>query len=761
MSINKNFVVKNGLEVDVKTLYVDAVNNRVGVGTTIPTSDFEVDGNANIKNQIVSKFASVGISTFATAGISTLTATTIVATAATFTSAIFGSLSISGNSSIGDATNDTVTINAQVASNLDPATTDIYDLGNAKRWRDLNIARTINATTFIGSGSSVGVSTVGFITATNAFISGVSTVGTALSVTGPAKFAGNVAVTGVSTFTGDTLISGFSTVSKAAIFSSDVNVSGATTVGTALSVTGPTKLNTHLAVTGVSTFFGDVLISGFSTISKAAIFSSDVNVSGATTVGTALSVTGPAKFAGNVAVTGVSTFTGTVNAGFITASNAYISGVTTVGTLNFDSIGGSAGATLPSITNTFLSVSGVATINQANITRLSVTGVSTFTGDTLISGFSTVSKAAIFSSDVNVSGVSTVGTALSVTGPAKFAGNVAVTGVSTFTGDTLISGFSTVSKAAIFSSNVNVSGATTVGTALSVIGPTKLNTHLAVTGVSTFSGDVLVSGIATVSNGPLIIGAASSTGTASQPLQVTGGAYVSGNLGIGTTNPSVALQLSPNASISNVGSGITLAGTVGSALTVAQFFYSNTNSSYLRIKATRNTDGSNWLSASTKLINITDVTEQGYIEYNPNGSLSGMAFGTGVTEWARFLSGGNLGIGTTNPTSKLHVVGDVLVTGITTSTDFNSSSDINLKDNIRKIENPIDKVLQLDGVTFNWKSNQRPSVGVIAQQVEKVLPQLVSGDYSKTVNYNGLIGLLIECIKEQQNEIDAIKKKLQ
>ena len=653
MSINKNFVVKNGLEVDVKTLYVDAVNNRVGVGTTIPTSDFEVDGNANIKNQIVSKFASVGISTFATAGISTLTATTIVATAATFTSAIFGSLSISGNSSIGDATNDTVTINAQVASNLDPATTDIYDLGNAKRWRDLNIARTINATTFIGSGSSVGVSTVGFITATNAFISGVSTVGTALSVTGPAKFAGNVAVTGVSTFTGDTLISGFSTVSKAAIFSSDVNVSGATTVGTALSVTGP------------------------------------------------------AKFAGNVAVTGVSTFTGTVNAGFITASNAYISGVTTVGTLNFDSIGGSAGATLPSITNTFLSVSGVATINQANITRLSVTGVSTFTGDTLISGFSTVSKAAIFSS------------------------------------------------------NVNVSGATTVGTALSVIGPTKLNTHLAVTGVSTFSGDVLVSGIATVSNGPLIIGAASSTGTASQPLQVTGGAYVSGNLGIGTTNPSVALQLSPNASISNVGSGITLAGTVGSALTVAQFFYSNTNSSYLRIKATRNTDGSNWLSASTKLINITDVTEQGYIEYNPNGSLSGMAFGTGVTEWARFLSGGNLGIGTTNPTSKLHVVGDVLVTGITTSTDFNSSSDINLKDNIRKIENPIDKVLQLDGVTFNWKSNQRPSVGVIAQQVEKVLPQLVSGDYSKTVNYNGLIGLLIECIKEQQNEIDAIKKKLQ
>jgi hypothetical protein len=120
----------------------------------------------------------------------------------------------------------------------------------------------------------------------------------------------------------------------------------------------------------------------------------------------------------------------------------------------------------------------------------------------------------------------------------------------------------------------------------------------------------------------------------------------------------------------------------------------------------------------------------------------------------------NVGIGTAVPTSKLHVVGDVLVTGITTSTDFNSSSDINLKTNIQIIENPIDKVLQLDGVTFNWKESNRESVGVIAQQVEKVLPQLVSGDETKTVNYNGIIGLLIEAIKQQQTEINNLKDKL-
>jgi hypothetical protein len=81
----------------------------------------------------------------------------------------------------------------------------------------------------------------------------------------------------------------------------------------------------------------------------------------------------------------------------------------------------------------------------------------------------------------------------------------------------------------VSATNVNVSGITTL-TTLNVTGVSTL-TRLNVTGVSTFT------------TGPVLIGSGTSTGTASQPLQVTGGAYVSGSLGIGTTNPVTLLQV--------------------------------------------------------------------------------------------------------------------------------------------------------------------------------------------------------------------------
>ena len=141
--------------------------------------------------------------------------------------------------------------------------------------------------------------------------------------------------------------------------------------------------------------------------------------------------------------------------------------------------------------------------------------------------------------------------------------------------------------------------------------------------------------------------------------------------------------------------------------------------------------------------------------YNNNGSSAG------ATNFVYISSNQNVGIGTTNPTQKLHVEGNGYFVGIITCTDVNTSSDFNLKYNIHKVENALDKILQLDGVSFTWKEDNRPSIGVIAQEVEKILPELVSSSDPKTVNYNGFVGVFVECIKELKNEIVEIKKQVE
>jgi hypothetical protein len=95
-----------------------------------------------------------------------------------------------------------------------------------------------------------------------------------------------------------------------------------------------------------------------------------------------------------------------------------------------------------------------------------------------------------------------------------------------------------------------------------------------------------------------------------------------------------------------------------------------------------------------------------------------------------------------------------------------TNSDIRLKENIEPITDAISKLGQLNGVTYDWKDSQRGTeqqVGVIAQDVEKVLPQVVHTDEQgyKTVEYSKLTSLLIEAVKEQQKQIDELKNKVE
>jgi hypothetical protein len=103
---------------------------------------------------------------------------------------------------------------------------------------------------------------------------------------------------------------------------------------------------------------------------------------------------------------------------------------------------------------------------------------------------------------------------------------------------------------------------------------------------------------------------------------------------------------------------------------------------------------------------------------------------------------------------RLNAAGNVF-SGDITAANFNATSDMALKHNIEPVLNAIDTVKLLEGKSFRWNSTGKDSFGVMAQEVEKILPQLVEEDNGiKSVNYLGLIAFLINAVKELNDKIE-------
>lgn len=147
----------------------------------------------------------------------------------------------------------------------------------------------------------------------------------------------------------------------------------------------------------------------------------------------------------------------------------------------------------------------------------------------------------------------------------------------------------------------------------------------------------------------------------------------------------------------------------------------------------------------------------------------GVSTGSGSISWSGTDTFISIGVGT--PASG--IMGEIRATnGITAY----YSSDERLKENVVLIGEPIEKLMQIRGVSFDWTEEhikskggedgyfvRKHDIGVIAQEIEKVLPEIVAtrNNGYKAVKYEKIVPLLIECIKEQQTQINQILARLE
>ena len=387
--------------------------------------------------------------------------------------------------------------------------------------------------------------------------------------------------------------------------------------------TSGTITTQSISVSGVSTV-GSLSIGATGIISSARQLQNIASLDATTTATIESAVANAPNTFTDLSVTGISTL-GVTSATNLTAQSLNVSGIITATQLST----GASGTGVNISTDT---ISGPATLTIDPAAVGDNTGAVRIKGDLYVDGTQfIVNSTTIELADFNVGIASTVGTNALLDGAGIGIGSTGIRKTLTWNNS------STALKS---SEDFDISS----GKVYRINGTSVLSNNTLGSGVVTSSltsvgtlGQLQVTGVSTFSNGPVLIGSATSTGTASQPLQVTGGAYVSGSVGIGTVTPRAKLDIGGGPAYN--------AGTYQAPLV-------SVSGGYLSIKS-QTADG----VARLTLIGDSD-TGDGTIDWGGNGNFN-LKFTNNGNERARFDGSGNIGVGVTNPSYKLDVNGSI------------------------------------------------------------------------------------------------------
>jgi len=630
MAINKNFVVKNGLEVNERLILANADTNRVGIGTTVPEYDLHVFGGIGATHSYVTGVSTVGNEFRVGAGGSVFT---VIAGPTGF------------GQSVGVGTADPSYL-LEVRSPVSTGQTALYVYGDMRVTGDINLDditlddASIQDLTVTAALNVLGLSTfVGYVNINDTFnVVGITTLGAYVDINDSVDISDNLNVVGLTT------LGNVVDINSTVDISDTLNVGSATTLGGYVDINADTDISGTLNVVGLTTL-GNVV-----DINSTVDISDTLNVGGATTLG------------GYVDINADTDISGTLNVG----------GATTLGG--------------------YVDINNSVDISE----HLNVVGVSTLATVDINDGDIEVSN--VDTTDLYVSGISTLGTVEVNSGVIT-----ATTGIVTYYGDgqflqNVIRGVGIASTNPSNTYEVVGFGATIITFA----GP----------GISTSTPITVSAGIATIT------------------FEGGGGGAT---IGVGT-DPTEAGFFTPAS---------------------GNLWY-NTNLGRLFIYY-EDIDSSQWVDAAPFNVGIvtsliTAITLAPQTASNPSLSFIGDS-NTGLFSPS---IGQQTFVSTGSSVLNINPAG-IVVTGIATAQDFDSLSDANLKENITTVDNALDITDQLRGVRFEWKKDHKPSYGVIAQELEQILPELVSNGDPKTVNYNGIIGVLIEAIKELRAEVEELK----